>query len=359
MYTSDTIWKEIEDGVLIVPEIGKAYIQTEQEQSDEQYLQNAKDLVKAAKDAGAKVVKFQTHTVEDEQLDVTITAPHFSGSDRYSWVTRLTKTAPISFWKEVKKYCDELDMLFFSTPMSKGAAKLLNEVGVDIWKVASSDILDFVLLGYLASTEKPIILSSGMSTTEELDKSIQFLKKRTNKIALLHCVSKYPCPVEELYLDTIEYYKERYNIPVGFSDHSLGYDAAIVAIKKGATIIEKHITLDRGLWGSDHKISQTPSELKNMINAINNHEIRDETQYGKGVKEMDEHEKSFRPVFRKSLMAGQDISEGTVITKEMLYAMRPQKYAKGLASEEYEQVLGKKTTKDLKKYDPYTRDSII
>ena len=344
--------------VFIIAEIGKNFIQKEKDCSTQEYLENAKELVKAAKDSGADAVKFQTHTVEDEQLDIEIKSPHFDGSDRYSWVKRNTEATPIEFWEEIKKYCDELGIIFFSTPMSRGAVELLEKVEVPLWKVGSGDILDFVMLDYIAGTGKHIIISSGMSTAEELDASIGFLKKRTSNIILMHCVSKYPCPPEELYLDTISYFADRYNIPVGFSDHSIGYEAAVASVGKGARVIEKHFTLDREYWGSDHKVSMLPNEFKKMVDSIRNNDSVDASAFGNGVKVLDKTESSFRPIFRKSLVAGKNIATGTVITKEILYAMRPQKYAKGLPSEEYENVLGKKTTKDLKKYDPIINDVI-
>lgn len=340
--------------VFIVAEIGKNFIQTKEDRPQEEYVRNAKELIQAAKDAGADAVKFQTHTVEDEQLDVHIESPHFDGSDRYAWVKRNTEATPIEFWKEVKRYCDELGIIFFSTPMSRGAAELLNSVGVLLWKVSSSDILDFVLLDYLAQTGKPIVISTGMSIEDEVDRAARFLRARGVEFAIMHCVSKYPCPPFELYLGTIPYLAERYGVPVGFSDHSLGYEAAVAAVGKGARVIEKHFTLGRNFWGPDHKVSMEPSGFTEMVNAIRRDVSVDASQFGSGVKTLDEEERAFRPVFRKSLMAGQDIPAGTVITREMLYAMRPQKYARGLPSEEYENVLDKKIMKDLKKYDPIT-----
>lgn len=338
--------------VFIVAEIGKGYIQTKEDQTNAQYLENAKQLIKAAKEAGADAVKFQTHTVEDEQLPIKVTAPHFSWADRYVWVSRVTKASPIEFWKEIRRYCDELEIILFSTPMSRGAAQRVEIINPPLWKVASSDILDFVLLDYIAQTDKPIIVSSGMSTEKELDKCIDFLKKRTDKIILMHCVSKYPCPPEELYLDTIEYFAKIYNLPVGFSDHSLGWKAPVAAASKGACIIEKHFSLDRSFWGSDHQESMLPDEFRKMVHAIRNKIEVDASKFGKGIKVLDEKESAFRPIFRKSFMAGCNIKKGEVITKEMIYAMRPQKYAKGLPSEEYENVVGTKAIKNFKKYDP-------
>ena len=340
--------------VFIVAEIGKNFIQTKEEKTVEEYLDNAKTLIKLAKESGASAVKFQTHNVEDEQLDININSPHFFGSDRYNWVKRNDSATPLEFWRELKKYSEELGIIFFSTPMSRGAAIKLEKINVPLWKVGSADILDFVMLDYLRSTKKPIIISSGMSTLEEIDKAINFLQKRDSQIVLLHCVSKYPCPPEELNLKTIEFFKKRYSIPIGFSDHSIGYESAVAAINIGATIIEKHFSLSRDLWGADHKVSMTPKEFEEMVKNIRDKKEVKLKDYGKEGKILQDGEAIFRPIFRKSLMAGQNIKNGTIITKKMVYAMRPQVYAGGLPSEEYEKVIGRKTKKDLNKYDPIT-----
>ena len=345
--------------VFVIAEIGKNFIQTEEEKTREEYLANAKALILAAKESGADAVKFQTHNVEDEQLNIEIVSPHFSGSDRYNWVKRNNEITTIEFWQELKRYCDELEIIFFSTPMSRGAAKILEEnVDVPLWKVGSGDILDFVTLDYMASTGKPIIVSSGMSTLEEIDLAIKFLKARTDKTILLHCVSKYPCPPEELNLNTIKLLKDRYDLPTGFSDHSIGYDSAIAAVNMGAVVIEKHFSFSRDFWGSDHKVSMLPEEFKTMIDKIRNKVVVDLKDYGQEKKILHGDEEIFRPIFRKSLMAGADIKAGTILTKDMIYAMRPQKYANGLPSEEYETVLNKKLKKDLKKHDPINLEII-
>ncbi len=359
------IWDKIQNGTFIIAEAGKAFIQTEDEQSVAQYLANAKALVDAAKEAGADAIKFQTHTVEDEQLNIEVTSPHFKGADRYAWVSRNTRATPLEeFWRPLKAHCEERGILFFSTPMTRGAAQLLDELGVDLWKVGSGDILDFVLLDYLASTKKPIIISSGMSTLEELDASLAFLKARGAPVALLHCVSKYPCPPEELTLSSIGFLRERYGLPTGFSDHSIGLDSSLAAVALGATIIEKHFSFDRGLWGSDHKVSMLPHELQELVVRVRQFEQdpalaaqfleSDVAQRSMGVpgKVLQEDEAVFRPYFRKSLMAGQDIPAGTIVEPHMLYAMRPQKFAGGLPSQEYPHVLGRTTRVALKKYDP-------
>lgn len=361
------LWQKIESGVFVIAEVGKGFIQTKEDRPVAEYLDNARKLAKAAKDAGADAVKFQTHTVEDEQLDIDVTAPHFKGSDRYSWVTRNTNATPVEeFWKPLKAYCDEIGVPFFSTPMSRGAARLLHALDVPLWKVGSGDILDFVLLDFLATTGKPIIISSGMSTEEEVDLAMDFLKKRKVPVALLHCVSKYPCPPEDLHLASIGYLRDRYKVPTGFSDHSVGIESSLGAVALGAAVIEKHFSFDRTLWGSDHKVSMTPDELQLLVQGIREFEkdpakpdtylAQEIVQKGIGTpgKTMDPDEAVFRPYFRKSLMMGEDTPAGTQLRPDLIYAMRPQAYAGGLPSEQYESVLGKKVKTSLKKYDPIT-----
>lgn len=367
--STEAIWSKIERGVFIIAEAGKNFIQIEEDRSVEEYLKNAMQLVDEAAKAGADAIKFQTHNVEDEQLDINVVSPHFKGSDRYRWVTRNNKATPIDrFWKPLKAHCKKRGIIFFSTPMSRGAARILDEVGVDLWKIGSGDILDFPMLDYLRQSGKPIIISSGMSTLEEVEKSVNFLREKNKRVALLHCVSKYPCPPEELCLKTIDLYKEKFDMPIGFSDHSIGIEPDLVAVAMGATILEKHFSMSRTLWGSDHKVSMTTQELadltigvKKILNDADEKKKVLESDFSKRgmgdkAKVLQEGEAAFRPLFRKSLMAGKNIAAGEILEPDMLYAMRPQKFAGGLPSEKYEEVLGRKTKKSLKKYDPITSD---
>lgn len=367
--TPEAIWDKINSGIFVIAEAGKNFMHTEEDRPVAEYLENAKELVDEAVAGGADAIKFQTHQVEDEQLNLDVTSPHFKGSDRYSWVTRNTLATPLNeFWKPLKAYCDEKGIIFMSTPMSRDAAKLLDEVGVNVWKIGSGDILDFVALDYIRNTGKPIIFSTGMSTLEEADQALAFIKEKNDQVCILHCVSKYPCPPEELRLGTIATYKEHFNQPIGFSDHSIGLEPAQVAVAAGATVIEKHFSMSRDLWGADHKVSMTPQELKDLVVAIDEVRASEEkraeilaTDYAKAAlsqseKTLQEGEAVFRPLFRKALMAGQDIPAGSTITAEMLYAMRPQGFAGGLPSEEYENVIGKILTEDLKRFDPVTAD---
>ena len=364
--------EKINNGVFVIAEIGKNFIQTEDIKTIDEYLYNAKLLIKNAKKSGADAVKFQTHNVEDEQINMNVFSPHFKGKDRYSWVKRNTDITPLEkFWIPIKEYCNKLKILFFSTPMSRGAAEILTKLDVDIWKVGSGDLLDFVMLDYLARTQKPIILSSGMSTLQEVDKTISFLKKRNADIALLHCVSSYPCSAENLNLAVINLLKKNYKIPIGFSDHSLDNLSSILACCNGAKIIEKHFSFSRDFWGPDHKVSVTPNEFKELVHEIRNFErnplyckeklMNSDNDFvkkiiGKESKILQLNESQFRPLFRKSLVSAMDLKKDTIISPNMVYAMRPQEYIKGLPSEDYEKILGKKTNKDLKKYEPITEE---
>lgn len=369
--SSERIWDCITQGVFVIAEAGKGFIQTQEEQTVAQYLANAKALVDAAVVSGVSAIKWQTHTVWDEQLHIEVTSPHFKGSDRYNWVKRNTNATPLEeFWKPLQSYCKEKGILFFSTPMSRGAAILLHEaLDVPLWKIGSADILDFVMLDYIRNTDKPIIISSGMSTLEEVQKAVSFLQEKNNKVCLLHCVSQYPCPPEDLRLGTIRLYQELFpNVPIGFSDHSIGIDDALCAVALGATVIEKHFSLSRDLWGSDHKVSMLPEEARALMTAVQDIQHDDAKKQTllsapRAIealtyteKMLQDSEAVFRPLFRKSLVFAGNYSAGTIVTKDMLYAMRPQQYAGGMPSELYEQVLGSTLQKDVKEYESFNED---
>ena len=347
------------EGIFFIAEIGKNFIQTEVERPVEEYLENAKALVRAANEAGADAVKFQTHEVEDEVLNIDFTSPHFKAKDRYSWVTRNTNATPLkTFWKPLKQYCDSIGVLFFSTAMSRKAAQKLDAVGVPLWKVGSGDVQDYVLLDYLSGTKKPVIISTGMVSLQELDDVVAHCESLTIPLVILYCVSQYPAPKEAFNLATIELFKEKYpNAVIGFSDHSLTHDVALAAMKMGAQVIEKHFSFSRDLWGADHKVSLTPEEFGEMVRAARagEYEHADPSEfYGSKDKELEGAHNQYRPYFNKSLMAGRDISAGTVIDATMVFAMRPAKLAGGLPAQCLGEVVGKTAKKSFKKFDPIT-----
>lgn len=336
----------------IIAEIGKNFVVTEKEEPLKILLSRTRNLIQQAKEIGFNTVKFQVHNVEDEiHPNSDITSPHFN-QDRISWVKR--NTYPIEFWWDIKEYCRNLDIEFLATPMSRGAAILLNEeIGIDRWKIGSGDILDFVMLDYIRDSNKPIILSSGMSTLEELKKSYEYLKKKNENITILHCVSQYPCSLSALNLKTIPFLQKIFpEAKIGFSDHSLGIEGSLMAIKLGATLIEKHFTLDKNAWGPDHKASLLPNEMKELVKRIENNDFLEPTSETLGIetKYLQNEEAVFRPVFRKGLYAARELIKGEMYESDMMYALRPQSVG-GSPSEKYPEFLGKFVGSDYKKYD--------
>lgn len=355
----DTFEQRGSNRVFFIAEVGKNFIQTEEDRSVSEYIENAKALIKKAKESGADAVKFQTHCLEDEQADIQIFAPHFSGADRYNWIKRNEEATPLEFWQEIKKYSDKLGIIFFSTPMSRMAAKKLEKIGVPLWKVGSGDILDFIMLDYIAETGKPVIISTGMSTLGEIDQTVTFLKARTGDISILYCISKYPASPEDINLPVIKLLRDRYNLPVGFSDHTLDDRSVLGAVGMGAGIIEKHFSLNRGLFGSDHKVSLTPDEFSSMVNKIRHGEKTVYDFAPVADKPLLEDEAVFRPFFRKTLVAGQPVTAGMVITKDMVYAMRPQRFLLGFSSEEYGVVIGRQAKRNINKYEPLSPNNVV
>jgi len=372
---SEQIWEKIKKGVFVIAEAGKNFIQTEEEKPVSEYLRNAKELVDKAVWAGADAIKFQTHNVEDEQHpEVRIKASHFQGADRLAWVTRNTNATPVDdFWLPLKEYCDKKGIVFFSTPMSRGAAKRLMEAGVQLWKIGSGDLLDRVMFDYLRRTNLPIIMSSGASSLEEVVEGVKYLTAKNPRVALMHALSKYPGLPEEANIGVTELYRmifEGSDIPIGFSENSIGIEPSVLAVVTGSTVIEKHFTIDRGLWGADHRVCSTPSEFKEMVEAIRKVQSSSaekerwrlhpkfEAIMGNCMKELKEDEKPFRPVFQKALAAGENIPVGGLIRPESVYALRHRSALKGLPSDRYEDVIFKTAKVALKKYDPITEDVI-
>lgn len=377
----------------IIAEIGKNFVITKEEESPEVLLERAKTLILEAKKVGADVCKFQVHNVGDEiHSEAKITSPHFD-QDRYEWVKR--NTYPIEFWREIKNYCDEIGIEFLATPMSKGSAILLENLGVKRWKVGSGDILDFPMLDFIRNTGKPIIVSSGMSTIQELKLAYDYLAEKVKDITILHCVSNYPCKLENLNLLTIPFLKKQFpKAKIGFSDHSLEISTGAMAVSLGAVVVEKHFTLSRKAWGSDHQVSLEPSEFKQMAKEIRFtrfdlerrelnekgfivEDYKNETKLrrrkfgeplqpiikipkealGVETKFINENEIKFRPIFRKGLYASQDIKQGEIWHNDMIISLRPR--LDGVEpSENYPQFLGKIVNRHYKQYEPLSLEGI-
>lgn len=342
----------------VIAEIGKNFVTTERPAKESWLLECAKKFIITAKECGADTAKFQVHNYEDEvHPEAKITSPHFD-QDRYEWVKRNTYSE--EFWFSLKEYCREVGINFLATPMSRGAAELLDEVGVDRWKIGSGDILDFVMLDYIRDSGKPVILSSGMSSFEELKLAYDYLREKTLEVSILHCVSSYPCQIEDLNLNTIPFLKKQFpKVKIGFSDHSLGIDGAVGAWILGAEIIEKHFTLDRDFFGPDHKVSMLPNEMKILTNILHSKDATleidiDEELFkealGVETKYLQKGEEAYRPIFRKGLFAGRNISKDEMFEPDMIYALRPKGDA--LPSEKYPELLDKFAERSYRQYEP-------
>lgn len=337
--------------VEIIAEAGKNFVTTKEEQSLEVLMEEAKKLIRAAKEAGADTIKWQAHANDEIHPDAKLISPHFD-QDRYEWVKR--NTYPFSFWVELKKYCEVVDIEFLATPMSKGAAILLEKLGVERWKIGSGDILDFPMLDFIRKTSKPVIISSGMSTLQELKLAYNYLAEKVKDITILHCISNYPCKLEDLNLLTIPFLKKQFpEATIGFSDHSLDISTGAMAINLGAKIIEKHFTLDRNAWGPDHKVSLIPEEFREMVQMISNEGWTKMAPHpkcmGLETKFINESEMQFRPIFRKGLYASRNISEGVILSPDDFVALRPRGNAE--SSENYPFFLDKMAAKTYKQFE--------
>ncbi|HYF04998.1 MAG TPA: N-acetylneuraminate synthase family protein [Patescibacteria group bacterium] len=346
-------WKELtQKQPFIIAELGKNFIQTEEVRPVTEYIENAKTLIDMAKASGADAVKFQTHQVQDEQLEIKVQSPHFNGQDRYAWVKRNTEATPLEFWRAIKDYAEEKNITFFSTPMSRNSAKLLEGIGVPFWKVGSADILDFVMLDYIAETRKPVIISSGMVNFDDLDMSITMLEKRGVDVAVLYCISQYPCPLSEFNLRTIQKIQQKYpHLVVGFSDHSIETERVDqAAVSLGARIIEKHFTGSKSWWGPDHKASLEPSEFAAMVKAVRSetYTLSEADEFlGDIEKPLQGSQSKFIPIFFKTLVAAKPLAAGSILKIENVNAMRPLGFAEGIPSKELYTYLGRVLKVDI------------
>ena len=295
-------------------------------------LNLAKKMVKEAKKCGADVAKFQ-NSFPDQLFKINTKA--FQVSQKFVMQT--------SGYAEIKKYCDQLKIEFLCTPFDLKSVDQLEELNVKRYKISSPDLVDMPLHKKIISTGKPVILSTGMATIKEIKKTVEYYKKKQmRKITLLHCVSNYPCSTKSLNLNVIPKLKKIFNLPIGFSDHSVGNNAAIMAVGFGATIIEKHFTTNKKLPGADHFMSMNPKEFSAYVKAI-----RDaEKQLGLDKKRVQSEEKKFIILARKSITLRKSMKRGNVLKEKDIIMKRP---GSGINGQKIFTVIGKKLRKNLPK----------
>jgi N-acetylneuraminate synthase len=308
-------------------------------------------LISTASKAGADAVKFQTYKPETIYVENAGESKYLreSGITQNIYEVFENLSMPYEMIPELSKFCKKENIMFMSTPFSVDDAKHVDPY-VDIHKVASFEINHVRLLEYLATTGKPIIISTGASNYDEIDFAMDLLKNSGNQnVAFLQCTSKYPAPLESLNLSVISNLKKRYQKPVGLSDHSLDpIIAPLTAIGFGSTIIEKHFTLDKTLPGPDHSFALNPSELELMIDTIRNAE----KSIGTGIKGILEEEIELRNFATRSLQAITNIKKGEVLQEGVNFeVLRPGNRKRGLEARFLNQVIGKKSKFDIIKGD--------
>ena len=241
----------------------------------------------------------------------------------------------------LKKICDDEGIMFLSSPFDEESAKLLLSLGIDTVKIPSGEITNLPYLEKIGSLYKNIILSTGMSNLDEIKEAIKVLNKNNDKnITVLHCNTEYPTPMEDVNLLAIKTMEKELNLPIGYSDHTDGIEVSIGAVALGATVIEKHFTLDKTLEGPDHKASLEPKELKMLVDGIRNIE----KALGNGIKVPSSSEKKNIPIARKSIVAKTNIKKGDIFTEENLTIKRP---GDGISPMKWYNVLGQRAKKDF------------
>ncbi|UAB74716.1 N-acetylneuraminate synthase family protein [Mesoflavibacter sp. SCSIO 43206] len=309
--------------------------------------------IDAVAKTGCNAIKFQTHIADAESSIHEPFRVKFSKQDatRKDYWKRMEFT--LDQWKGLKQRCDEVGLEFISSPFSNAAVDLLEAVGVKRYKVGSGEVNNFVLLEKIAETGKPVIISSGMSSYNELDKTVAFLKARGVDFSILQCTTAYPTQPEQYGLNVIGELKSRYNVSVGFSDHSASTEACIAATALGAEILEFHVVFDKEMFGPDAKASLTMQEATQLVKAVNTIEIALKNPVDKKDNSKFDVLKS---IFEKSLAVNKDLKAGSVLTFSDLETKKPKGF--GILANEYEKVIGKKINKDLNQWDFLTDDDL-
>ena len=331
----------------------KIYIIAEIGQAHEGSLGILHSYIDALATTGVDAIKFQTHIAEAESSEHEPFRVKFSYEDatRYDYWKRMSFT--LEQWKGIKSHCDEVGLEFVSSPFSNAAVDLLEEAGVSRYKIGSGEVNNLLMLEKIAKTRKPIILSSGMSSFTELDVSVDFLQKRNIDVSVLQCTTAYPTKPEEWGLNVIDELKARYDLPTGFSDHSGDIFACLAAVAKGAEILEFHAVFDKRMFGPDTKASITIDEIKKLVEGVRAIEI----SLKHNIDKQDSARFSeLKGIFEKSLAVNKDLKAGAVITFDDLEAKKPKGH--GMDASQYQSVIGKKVSIDLKQWDFLTLDSL-
>lgn len=326
---------------------GKVYIIAEMSANHGGKIENALKIVEEAAKSGANCVKIQTYTADSltincHKLPYQIKDGLWDGMNYYDLYNKAM--TPWEWQLDIKKKCEECGVDFLSTPFDKKSVDFLEGLGVEFYKIASYELVDIPLIEYIASKKKPIIMSVGMGTIEEIQEALDACKRMGNEqIVILKCCSQYPAKYENMNLSVISDMQTRFNVPVGLSDHSFGALAPVIATSLGAKVIEKHVKI-KGVESVDSDFSMTMDEFKDMVQQVRGTEII----LGKATYERSEDEEK-GTIGRRSLVASADIKVGEIFTEENIKSVRP---AIGIAPKYYYDLIGKKAKNNYEFGDP-------
>jgi len=332
------------------------YVVAELSANHNQNYDQAVQIIHAARDAGADAVKLQTYTADT--ITLLSDREEFRINAGTLWDGRILYDlyreayTPWEWQPKLKKVAGDLGLDLFSSPFDATAVDFLEGMDVPAYKVASFELVDIPLIQKMAATGKPLIISTGMATIEEIDEALAAARKAgATQLALLKCTSAYPAPPDEMNLRTIPEMARRFEVPVGLSDHTMGVAAPVAAVALGACIIEKHITLSRSLKGPDSEFSLEPQEFKEMVQAVRSTEqALGKVHFGAGPRELGSR------VFRRSLFVVKDMKHGEEFTAQNVRSIRP---AHGLHTRYLPEVLGKRAARDIERGTPLSWELVV
>jgi len=299
---------------------------------------NALKLVDLALDCGADAIKFQTHIPEAETLISAPSPSYFSEESRFEYFKRTAFS--FSQWEKIANHAKSSGIEFLSSPFSLEAVDLLEKIGVVAYKIPSGEVTNIPLLEKISKLNKPVLLSSGMSSWVEIDAAVQALKD-VKDIVIMQCTSMYPCPPNKVGLNVLSEINRRYKCIPGFSDHTLGCAAPIAAAICGAQVIEKHLTFSKKMYGSDAKHSMEPPEFKNLVLSL-----RDAWAMSSSIVDKDDvaDYREMKKIFEKSIVSSRPIKSGKIISMDDLSFKKP---GDGIPAGRYKDLIGKKINQDL------------
>jgi len=312
----------------------------------------AKKLIDVAIDAGANAVKFQKRDLKSIYQQKILETPSLDSQGTEILIDVLKN---VEFngddFQEIVNYCKEREITFLCTPWDIPSVNFLEKLDVPAYKIASADLTNFPLIAHISKLNKPMIISTGMSEMEEIERTVGFVKEKNAVFSLLHCNSTYPSPPELLNLSLIPVLREKFNVPIGYSGHESSILPSITAANMGAVIIERHITLDKTMEGLDQAASLNPDEFKELIQKVR----ESEKAMGTPIKQMTRGETLQREVLGKSIICSNDIKKGELFSEQNIVIKTP---ARGLSPQYYFELIGKKSSRDIKKGDYLQTDDI-